>query len=161
MKIKLHSTGDVRDVSADVGDMMVSAGLAVALTPKEANDHTIRSGGVPFHSLKWSARDGEVVSGGYQYAPALVWRCQTCAQITFNHPEKEPASDNVFHFEKQTCPAEVYAAYVKLFEAWSRKGSRRLKSTYARALDAAIERTKSGLDDRNGGPPRNGAVVTL
>ena len=160
MKIKLFSTGDIRDVSPDVGDMMVSAGLAVALTPKEANDHTIRSSRVPYHELNWSAREGDYVDGGYQYAPALVWRCQTCAQLTFNHPMEKPASDNVFHFEKQICPPEVYSAYVKLFEAWNKKGPRRLKGSYERALDAARQRTKSGLDDRNA-RPRDGEVVTL
>lgn len=162
MKIKLFSTGDVRDVAPDVGEMMVQAGLAEALTPKEVNEHSIRAG-VPFHSLNWFARDGEVVDGGYQYAPALVWRCQTCAQLTFNHPEKAPAANSVFHFEKHTCPDDVYRAYLKLFEAWSKKGGRKLKGIYERVIENARQRTKDGLDDRQPGnnPAKSGAAVAI
>lgn len=160
MKIRLKQSGDVRDCSSDIGDMMVAAGFADPLTEQEANNYTIRSSGNPYHSFTWHARDGEYVDGK-QYAPALVWRCDTCQALTYAHPMDKPANQTVFHFQKQTCPDELYQAYLKLFDAWKVKDNRRhLKGLYDRVIDGAWQRTKDGLDDRSR-PPRNGEATAI
>ena len=138
--------------------MMVAAGLADALTPKEANEYTIQQKPGP-HFLNWSARDGEYVDG-MQYAPALCFRCTECALITYAHPMDKPAPQTTFHFEKQVCPDDVYAAYLKLFEAWQAKGKRKLKGAYERVVDGFRERSNETMDSQLT-KLKDGAVVTL
>lgn len=159
MQIRLRSTGAIRNCSNDVGETMIAGGFADPLTPKEINALTTAAG-VPYHEFHWSTSDGDW-DDGCQYAPNLVWRCQTCAAISVYRPWKEPAADNVFHFEKQVCPEHIYMAYLKLFEAWSKKGSRRLKEPYERVLEALARRSKDGMDDDTRNRPPRDRVVTL
>lgn len=159
-KIRLNATQDVRDVAPDVAEMMVSARLAVALTPKEANDYYIKSHPATGHDLVWTARDGEYVDG-MQYAPALVFRCQTCAQITYAHPMDKPAEPTTFHFKKHHCDAEVYATYLRLFDAWNAKGKRKLKGSYERNVEAYAKTSNDSMDRKELDRIRRGAVVTL
>lgn len=159
-KIRLNSTQDVRDVSPDVAEMMVSAGLAAALTPKEANEYNMQQKPRP-HFLNWSCADGEYVDG-MQYAPSLRFRCTQCALITYAHPMDKPAEPTTFHFEKHHCPDDVYAAYLKLFDAWKSKDKRRqLKGPYERQVEAFGKRSNDSLDRRELDRIRAGGVVTL
>jgi hypothetical protein len=154
----LHSTQDVRDVSNDVGEMMSSAGLADILTPVEVNALAMRS--IPYHSFNWTAREGDY-DDGYQYAPALVWRCQTCEAVCYAHPMDKPAAQTTFHFEKQICPDDVYATYLKFFEAWQAKGKRKLKGIYERTVDAFRQRSNESMDAQQLRNLKDGTVVTL
>ena len=140
MKIRLRSTGDVRDCSNDIGEMMIADGRADALTPKEVIRHNI--GVIPPHFLNWSASVGdELADGAYfgAFAPILRFRCQECGQITIYRPTDKPAALSTFHWGHQACPEDVARMYLNLFAAWVKRSDRRMKSSAQLALQSAFK----------------------
>ena len=157
MKIRLKATGDVRDVSNDVGEMMSSADLADILTPVEANNFAMSV--KPIHFLNWGAAQGdELADGAYlgAFAPILRWRCQECGQITYYRPTDKPAALSIFHFGHQECPKDVAKAYLNFFAAWVKRSDKRMKDSRQLMLESAFKD-----EDNRLARLKAGGVVTL
>ena len=146
MKIKLHATGNVRDCAQDIGAALVEAGLGVELTPKEANEHYIKSNPVPVHSLTWSTQPGEHFGEGV-YPPVLIWRCERCAALTYAYPFEKPAELSVFHYGKQICDEDVATRYLNLYQEWVNLKNKWTRGPYQAVLEDAAKAYKRECEE--------------
>ncbi|HKW34438.1 MAG TPA: hypothetical protein VJN92_15615 [Candidatus Acidoferrum sp.] len=98
--------GKSEHVSAEIGALLVAAGLATVATAKPEIKHDIT----------WFANAGVFIDD-YQAPPTCGWRC-SCGERQTTESMKGTAHLNHVHRGRLTCDPDVAATYTQLFAKW-------------------------------------------
>lgn len=171
--MKIIMKGNVRNVSTDVGETMIAAGLARELTPRDEANAAMSFH--PSHSLNWFVMPR--LLNDPQGPPALGYRCTCCARTEIQQPRSlekrkvpnKPPEDaiklrvpcgltkndaGVYVCDWHECPREIAAQYFDLFKKWKGGGEGK-DEAYQALVDSMIRK------DPRKAYLKAGGVVTL